>query len=82
MDSIMEKAKQKQEFVRKIKQVIIDALDLDLSLDRFDTNAPMFGTGLGFDSIDAVEIVVSMEQEFNIKFEGQLNIYALRTVGK
>ena len=81
-EKVFDKALAKQKLIQRIKEVIIEALDLELDIKRFDTDAALFGTGLSFDSIDAVEIVVSMEQAFDIKFEGELNIYALRTVGK
>ena len=39
----------------ELKQMIIDVLVLeDISIDDIDTNAPLFGDGLGLDSIDAL----------------------------
>ena len=32
-----------------------------------DTDAPLFGEGLGLDSIDALELIVLMEKEYGIK---------------
>ena len=40
----------------KIKNVIVESLNLeDISPEDIDANAPLFGEGLGLDSIDALE---------------------------
>ncbi|EOB2573382.1 phosphopantetheine-binding protein [Vibrio fluvialis] len=50
-----------------IKQLIIDALNLeDISIDDIDTEAPLFGDGLGLDSIDALELGLSIKKKYNI----------------
>jgi len=50
----------------RVKKLIIDRLRLDITPDAIDDNAPLFGDGLGLDSIDALELVVGLEQEFGI----------------
>lgn len=51
----------------KIKQLIIDALNLeDISIDDIDTEAPLFGDGLGLDSIDALELGLAIKKKYNI----------------
>ena len=41
----------------KIKNVIVESLNLeDISPEDIDANAPLFGEGLGLDSIDALEL--------------------------
>ncbi|ELV8726932.1 acyl carrier protein [Vibrio fluvialis] len=50
-----------------IKQLIIDALNLeDISIDDIDTEAPLFGDGLGLDSIDALELGLAIKKKYNI----------------
>lgn len=54
-----------EEFIVKVKQMIIDSLRIEgMSTDEIDTDAPLFGEGLGLDSIDALQLVVAMEKEF------------------
>lgn len=51
----------------EIKQLIIDALNLeDVSIDDIDTEAPLFGDGLGLDSIDALELGLAIKKKYNI----------------
>ncbi|TVP14652.1 phosphopantetheine-binding protein [Shewanella sp. KCT] len=54
----------------EIKRLIIDCLDLeDVSIDDIDTNAPLFGDGLGLDSIDALELGLAIKKQFDVKIE-------------
>lgn len=51
----------------QIKQLIIDSLNLeDITPDDIDSDAPLFGDGLGLDSIDALELGVAIKKKFNI----------------
>ncbi|NOI23014.1 phosphopantetheine-binding protein [Vibrio mediterranei] len=51
----------------QIKQLIIDSLNLeDITIDDIETNAPLFGDGLGLDSIDALELGLAIKKTFNI----------------
>jgi acyl carrier protein len=55
------------EMIQKVKQLIIDSLRIDgMSPDEIETDAPLFGEGLGLDSIDALQLVVAMEKEFGV----------------
>ncbi|MEF1289580.1 phosphopantetheine-binding protein [Vibrio sp. M260118] len=50
-----------------MKQLIIDALNLeDLTIDDIETDAPLFGDGLGLDSIDALELGLAIKKKYNI----------------
>lgn len=55
------------ELIEKVKQMIIDGLRIEgMSTDEIETDAPLFGEGLGLDSIDALQLVVAMEKEFGV----------------
>ena len=52
----------------KIKKKLIEHLNLeDLNQDDIKDDTPLFGDGLGLDSIDALEIIVMLEKDFNVK---------------
>lgn len=54
--------------VQQLKTQIIEALNLeDMTPEDIDAEAPLFGEGLGLDSIDALELIVLMEREYGIK---------------
>lgn len=51
----------------RIKQVIVESLRLEgLEPAKIADESPLFGEGLGLDSIDALELVVAMEKEFGV----------------
>ena len=52
----------------ELKKEIIKVLNLEgLTPENIDENAPLFGEGLGLDSIDALELIVLMEKNYGIK---------------
>jgi len=51
----------------KLKAMIVNRLKLQVNPDEIDDDAPLFGEGLGLDSIDALELVVGLEQEFGVQ---------------
>ncbi len=54
--------------IEHLKQRIIDILNLeDVVLEDIDPAAPLFGEGLGLDSLDALELVVMLEKDYAIK---------------
>jgi acyl carrier protein len=56
-----------EELIPKVKQMIIDSLRIEgMSPDEIESDAPLFGEGLGLDSIDALQLVVAMEKEFGV----------------
>lgn len=53
--------------IQKVKEEIVKVLNLDIPPSEIDTDAPLFGEGLGLDSIDALELLVMMEKQFQVK---------------
>ena len=57
-----------EELTNEIKLQIIDALNLEeMTPDQIDNDAPLFGEGLGLDSIDALELIVILDKFYGIK---------------
>ena len=61
---------EKEKLVVEIKQLIISSLDLeDVGVDDIETDAPLFGTGLGLDSIDALELGMALKKKYGVEFK-------------
>jgi len=59
-----------EKLILKLKEEIIEVLNLeDVKPADIDENAPLFGDGLGLDSIDALELIVLMEKNYGIKLK-------------
>ncbi len=57
-----------EQLILELKKQIIEVLNLeDVKPEDIDSQAPLFGEGLGLDSIDALELIVLMEKNYGIK---------------
>ena len=58
------------EIKTKLKTQLIDHLNLqDVSVEQIKDDEPLFGGGLGLDSLDAVEIVVVLQRHFGVEIK-------------
>ena len=56
----------------RIKRLIVESLNLEgMRPEMIADETPLFGEGLGLDSVDALELVVALEREFGIKIKSQ-----------
>lgn len=56
------------ELKRKIKQMLVENLMLQITPDQIGDDQPLFGPdGLGLDSVDALQLVVALEKNFGVK---------------
>ncbi len=59
---------EKEELIEELKELIITRLKLeDITPEEIGDDDPLFGEGLGLDSIDALELVVALEKKYGIK---------------
>ena len=59
-----------ENLIAELKDEIIKVLNLEeITPADIDENAPLFGDGLGLDSIDALELIVLMEKNYGIKLQ-------------
>lgn len=70
---------ERKNLTKRIKKMIIKQLNLELNSEEIDDNEPLFGMGLGLDSVDALELVLGVEEEFGITI-GDEDIEAFRSV--
>lgn len=60
------------ELKQQIKECIISSLELeDITPENIVDSEPLFGTGLGLDSIDALELGVALKKKFGVKFNAE-----------
>jgi len=76
-----------EELKLQLRQELIKQLNLeDVLPENFDDNTPLFGEGLGLDSIDSLELVVLMDRNYGIKLkdpkEGRHVFYSIRTMAE
>lgn len=59
-----------EELINELKKQIIEVLNLeDIRPEDIENDAPLFGEGLGLDSIDALELIVLMEKMYGIRIK-------------
>lgn len=56
--------------LNELKSLLVSELNLeDITPDQIDADAPLFGEGLGLDSIDALELAVILDKKYGIKIQ-------------
>jgi len=78
-EEVEEKIEDRKKVLERVKKVLIERLRLDLQPDEIVDDSPLFGLGLGLDSVDALEIVVGIEQEFGISVTDE-DMQAFRSI--
>jgi acyl carrier protein len=76
-----------EKLIQDLKVEIIEALNLeDMTPEDIDENMPLFGDGLGLDSIDALELIVLLEKNYGIKIEdpkkGKDIFFSVKTIAE
>ncbi|MCP1996337.1 phosphopantetheine-binding protein [Flavobacterium sp. HSC-61S13] len=76
-----------EELKTELKNKIVEVLNLeDISVDDIQDNDPLFGDGLGLDSIDALELIVLMDKDYGIKLsdpkEGKTIFQSIETMSQ
>ncbi len=69
MSDLLKYNKTMEDLKLQLKQQIIEAINLEeVRPEDIDDAAPLFGEGLGLDSIDALELIMLLDKHYGIKF--------------
>lgn len=65
----------------ELKHALVRSLRLPISADEIDDAAPLFGEGLGLDSIDVLELVLELERSFGLQIrDNETGTEVLRSI--
>jgi acyl carrier protein len=76
------------ELEEELKELIVDGLVLEeVTPEDIDADEPLFGTGVGLDSVDALELVMLLQKEYGINIsnpeeETKEQFESIRTLAK
>ena len=67
---------------REVAALLVEALNLEIAPEAIDPQAPLFGDGLGLDSIDILEValVVSQRYGFQLRSDDENNVRIFRSL--
>jgi acyl carrier protein len=67
---------------RELAGLLVDALNLDIGAESIDPEAPLYGEGLGLDSIDILEValVVSQRYGFQLRSDDDENVRIFKSL--
>ena len=67
---------------REVATLLVEALNLEITADAIDPEAPLYGEGLGLDSIDILEValVVSQRYGFQLRSDDEDNVRIFRSL--
>ena len=70
------------EIAEKIKNILVE--NLRIPAEELDYEIELFGDGIGLDSIDSLEIIAGIDQEFGVQMTGvaKENFYNIESLSK
>ncbi len=76
-----------EQLIQELKEHLIEELNLEeITPDEIDAEAPLFGEGLGLDSIDALEIILILEKYYGVKLRNTADakpiFYSVKTLAQ
>ena len=72
-------AARRHELAQRLKSVLVERLSLQLEPEEIANDSPLFGSGLGLDSVDALEIAIAIETEFGVPITDE-DLHAFRSI--
>jgi len=80
MDTTLHQIERRKEVLIRVKEGLIDRLNLYQAPEQIDDDTPLFGSGLRLDSVDATEVIVMLDEVFGISVAGITDPSYMRNV--
>ena len=81
MTELSEYIASREAVLDRVRRLLRETMKLRLEPEAIDPDAPLFGTGLGMDSVDAVELVVQLDAVFGLKLADSLFVSSKSRTG-
>lgn len=72
MNDLKTRFEERQRLLDEVRRILVDDLKIDQHREHIDPDAPLFGTGLALDSVDAMELVVAVESRFGLRLDDSM----------
>ena len=58
------------ELQREVAELMVESLNLEVTADQITADAPLYGDGLGLDSIDVLEVALVVSKRYGVQLRG------------
>ena len=81
MQELQQQEGSTDELQKEIAGLIVSSLNLDVSPEQIQPDDPLFGEGLGLDSIDILEVALVLSKRYGIQLKSDSDAHIVFTVG-
>ena len=76
-------ARRRELLLDRVRALLVGRLAVRLPAPAIDPDAPLFGVGIGLDSVDAIELLVALEVEFDVRLpDGEASVLVTRSANR
>lgn len=73
----------REQVLRRVQDILVQQLSVRRPAETIDPDAPLFGNGIGLDSVDSIELVIAIETELEVQLpDGEALIAIQRSVNR